>query len=166
MPRPAPLMTQTPNGPWKNRTNAAVVPLVLAVLVKVCGQYFDVELLRPLAVLLTEQVLVGIMAFTGVVVPWFRSRVGRKALPKVKRKLPVVPPAAWLLALAVALASCGAHWPKGCTQTSTAITCSVRSAQWHILPHPSKPRPAGRVVLQLDGEQLPVIIDADEVAKP
>ena len=71
-----------------------------------------------------------------------------------------------LLLLALALPSCVTLWPAGCTQTARAITCTSKAAQFVVSPHPTLPRPAAHIELQLDGQALPITIDTLNLGLP
>lgn len=78
-------------------------------------------------------------------------------------KLAWVPAAMLLLCL---LPGCVTIWPAGCTQTAHAITCTGKAAQFVVSPHPTLPRPAAHIELQLDGQALPLTIDTLNLGMP
>lgn len=57
----------------------------------------------------------------------------------------------WACAVCAGLTACG------------PLVC--QTADVGIWPHPSKPKPAGRIIVQCDGKPK-VVLDADTVAKP
>lgn len=162
----APISQPSVNGPIANRTNATLAAVMAFYFAKWLAPHLPGELADQLAQMLTAEVMEAVTVGGMALAAWFRARHGKQALPTVKPPI-IPPPAVWLLVLVPALAGCGAHWPKGCQQTVKDIACTAHAAEWHILPHPDgKPRPAGRLVLSLDGELLPVTVDADQVVKP
>lgn len=62
---------------------------------------------------------------------------------------------------------CGSAWPAACTQGVRGdMACRCGHVDWRIRQHPTKARPAGRVVPLCDDAPLPFVIDADNVEVP
>ena len=67
------------------------------------------------------------------------------------------------LALLFALfaAGCGASWPQQCKNDLDAIKCKCTKIRFAVVPHLSKPSPAGQLLTTCDGQPLPLRVEAD-----
>lgn len=75
-----------------------------------------------------------------------------------------------LIVLAVVLSlstGCGSAWPEVCDVSARAgVTCDVRDVELRVVPHPSKPRPAGAFEVWTEYGRLPLLLTGDAIALP
>ena len=152
-------LTQPPTKPFLSgwRLYTVVVTFIFVPWVtRKLAPYLGADVAKMVAEALTADMQVQLALAGGALAMWFKARANKTALPSVFAKL---------LGGAALLALVGcATWPKQCEQTLTGIGCRCTAARVVTLPDPSgKPRPAGRVVVECDGQVLPLTIDGDEV---
>lgn len=68
----------------------------------------------------------------------------------------------WLALLLLAIASgCGATWPAACKNDLATISCKCTRLRFAVVPHQTRPSPAGVLLVTCDGQPLPLQVEAD-----
>lgn len=137
------------------RTYAVLGTLITVALSRLLSRWLPPDLAKTLAEALSADVLAEVAVGGALLAAWFKARAGKPALPQVVKKA--------ALATTAIMLGCGSAWPATCTQTAAGIDCGCGAVRVVTLAHPSKPRPAGRVIVRCDGVDLPLRIDGEEV---